>query len=471
VYHFDGRRFVFASDVKGVLAQLESPRLNEPLLAAYLQMRTYYAEKTLTFFEGIVKLPPAHTLTLNAGGIRTSRYWSPEDAPDFRLAKVADYAEQLAFLFRQAVECRLRSAFPIGAHLSGGMDSSSVSIAASRLLRERGQELALFSWSPPPVGEAPDEEYARIDAVCRQERLSCEYIPVTAASLIATFRRDFTVEPTAMMARESSVQARAEARQLRVMLSGWGGDDAVTCGAVTSPALYLQRGEWAEFRRAIASRARRFGGLGLLRELAFVSLPDPLYAATMGNAYQAHRSPCIRSEFARRYRNEVRNMRGPAFRRMAGVRETICLYLESGQISARAEDWAESGARHGLVYRYPMLDKRLVEFALGVPASPSREADRRRSLFLRAVGGMLPASVDWEKVKAERATFAALEKERIQAHADWARHLPSEKADSPATRYVDPARIQAAIRRGVRSGRVQDLSGVSEAFGCYAMQD
>src|SRR5580692_8775923 len=46
-YHGDGR-FIFASDINGVLALLESPRLNHPLLAAYLQMKTYYAEKRLT---------------------------------------------------------------------------------------------------------------------------------------------------------------------------------------------------------------------------------------------------------------------------------------------------------------------------------------------------------------------------------------------------------------------------------------
>ena len=227
----DGR-FVFASDVNGVLAALESPRLNHPLLAAYLQMKTYHAEKRLTFFENVVKLEPAHTATLRAGELKISRYWSPEDVAEIHEPGGRDYDEHLAFLFRQAVECRVRSAFPVASHLSGGIDSSSVTILASRLLRARGKELATFSWSP--ASENLEGEYSRIDAICRQENLSCEYVPATAASLVETFQRDFTVEPMAMMAREANVQMRARARQVRVILSGWGGDDAVTCRVVTS---------------------------------------------------------------------------------------------------------------------------------------------------------------------------------------------------------------------------------------------
>ena len=137
VYHYDGKRFIFASDIKGVLARMESPRLNEPMIAAYLQMSTCHAEKRLTFFEEVVKLPPAHTLTLTAAGVQLSRHWSPEDAPEVRLATDADYAEQLRVLFEDSVGCRLRSAFPVGSHLSGGLDSSIVSIVASRALRGR----------------------------------------------------------------------------------------------------------------------------------------------------------------------------------------------------------------------------------------------------------------------------------------------------------------------------------------------
>jgi asparagine synthase (glutamine-hydrolysing) len=467
VYYYGERRFIFASDVNGVLAVRESPRLNQPLIAAYLQMKTYHAEKRMTFFENIVKLEPAHIATLRAGELKISRYWSPEDVAEIHEPGGRDYAEQLAFLFRQAIECRVRSAFPVASHLSGGMDSSAITILASRLLRARGEELATFSWSPAPETGAradQDDEYARIDTIRRQENISCEYIPATAASLIETFQRDFTVEPMVMMAREANVQARARARQVRVILAGWGGDDAVTCRVVTSPVEFLNNRQWAGFWGAARSRRP----LSLLRELVVVSLPDSLYAPTIGNAYQVLDTPCIQPEFGHRYRHEVRALRAPAFRRLPGIRANICRYLDSGHLSLRMEHWAASGARNGLIYRYPMLDRRLVEFALGTIPSKLPGNDQRRSLFRRAVGDLLP-SIDWAPVKSEASTLMALQNELLRAHSDWALHLASQTAVSTATTFVDPIKIQAAVKFALKSGKMIDLSGVREAFGCYAI--
>jgi asparagine synthase (glutamine-hydrolysing) len=462
VYYHGARRFIFASDVNGVLALLESPRLNHPLLAAYLQMKTYYAEKRLTFFENVVKLEPAHIATLREGELNTSCYWAPEDVAEIHEPGVRDYDEHLAFLFRQAVDCRVRSAFPIASHLSGGIDSSSVTILASRLLRANGKELATFSWSP--ASENLEGEYSRIDALCRQENISCEYVPATTASLIETFQRDFTVEPMAMMFREANVQARAKSRQVRVILSGWGGDDAVTCRSVTSPVEFLNNHQWPEFWGA--ARSRRLAGL--LYEVVTVSLPDSLYAPAIGNPFLKLETPCIRTEFAHRYRHEVSAMRPPLFRRLPGIRANICRYLDGGHLSLRMEHWAASGARNGIVYRYPMLDRRLVEFALGTKPSKFPGKDQRRSLFCHAVGDLLPSS-DWESVKNETSTLIALQNELLRSHFDWAHHLACKTAVSPATTFVDPARIQAAVKFAVKSGRMRDLSGVREAFGCYAI--
>jgi asparagine synthase (glutamine-hydrolysing) len=468
VYYYGERRFIFASDINGVLANVESQRLNYPLLAAYLQMKTYYAEKRLTFFENIVKLEAAHIATLRAGELKISRYWSPEDVAEVHEPGSRDYDEHLAFLFRQAVECRVRSAFSVGSHLSGGLDSSSVTILASRLLRARGKELATFSWSPAPeiaANGSLEGEYGRIDAICREENICCEYVPATAASFTETFRRDITVEPLAMMAREANVQACARARQVCVILSGWGGDDAVTCRTATSPVEFLNNHQWAGLREAV--RSRRLAGL--LHELVVVSLPDSVYALTTGNAHQALKTPCIQSEFAHRYRQDVRALRAPAFRRLPCIRANICRFLDSGHLTMRMEHWAASGARNGLVYRYPMLDRRLVEFALGTKPSELPGKDQRRALFRQAVGDLLPSSCDWEPVKRERSTVMALQEEHIRAHAEWARHLASQNAVSPATTFVDPAKTQAAVALAVKSGRMNDLSGVREAFGCYAI--
>jgi asparagine synthase (glutamine-hydrolysing) len=284
--------------------------------------------------------------------------------------------------------------------------------------------------------------------------------------MMETFRRDFTVEPMEMMARENRVQERAGARHLRVMLSGWGGDEAGTSREAASPG-------WSELRRSLGSKsayanARRLGGM--VRDLALARLPDSLYTLTGREPYLLHRAPCIQADFARQYRHEVREMRGPAWRVQPDVSGTICRQLEMGHITKRTEHWASSGSRHGIVYRYPMLDKRLVEFVVGFPSDPIGQPERRRTLFRRAVGTTLPADTDWLVAKAELSTTDALKREHLAAYADWVQQLTPNLAASEANRVVDPHRIRKAVRFGVRSGQLEALSGVREAFGCYAVK-
>jgi asparagine synthase (glutamine-hydrolysing) len=428
--------FLFASDIKGVLASVESPRLNEPLIAAHLQMRIYYARKTRTFYENIFKLPAGHTLTLAGQTIRTNEYWSPRAAAMRTAARAPDHAAELRDLFRRAVECRLRSEFPVAAHLSGGIDSSAVTLQAARLLRAKGGQLAAFSWSPPLVpGARPAGEYARIDAVCRQENLECEYIPVTAASLLRVMERDFTVEPTELIPREENVQDRAAARGIRLILSGWGGDQAVTW--------------WWTGNRG-------------LRNWLLSRLPDSLYSRFGPDRSMKYTSSCVHPDFARRYRSAVEEMQGPPLRHLASLQATMLRRLELGNLQLRMEDWAVSGARRRIVYTYPLLDRRLVEFALGTPSVTSK-----RQLFIASMADLLPGEIDWTLDYGEPVTLAALEKEHIAGCVEWASR--GRRLGVPGDAFIDPALICRAIAAAKHSGSLRSLRGVKEAIGCYAI--
>jgi asparagine synthase (glutamine-hydrolysing) len=430
-YHAGASAFLFASDIKGVLAGLESPRLNEPLLAAHLQMPPYYARKTQTFYQAVVKLPAGHTLLLAGGALRLNRYWSPENVPPRPRGAEGELRE----LFRQAVECRVRSAFPVAAHLSGGIDSSAVTLQASRLLHGHGRQLAAFSWSPPPARAG--NEYARIDAVCRQERIKCEYFPVTAASLLRVMERDFTTEPVELLPREGNVQLRAQELGIRVILSGWGGDEGIT--------------HWWQGNR----------GQGL-RNWFLSRVPDGLYARVHRNPFMRFESSCIHPEFAARHAQEIGEFQGPPLRRMRHARETILRLLDLGYLPRRMEDWAVSGARRRIVYSYPLLDRRLVEFALGTAGHA-----RPRRLFIGSLSDLLPRGIDWTADDGEPATLEALRKEHIAAHVEWL--SKGRKLPEAARRIIEPDRIRDSIEAAQRAGSLRVLQGVKEAIGCYSI--
>jgi asparagine synthase (glutamine-hydrolysing) len=124
-YHGPGRLFAFASEIKGLLAlgDVPPPRLNEVRVADYLVR--VFDDKAGTFYENVLRLPPAHTLVLSRDGIRLREYWRLDPTREIRLANDAAYAEAFRDIFTEAVRCRVRGVNPPPGFLrSGGIDSS-----------------------------------------------------------------------------------------------------------------------------------------------------------------------------------------------------------------------------------------------------------------------------------------------------------------------------------------------------------
>jgi len=122
-YCFRDGRFIFASEPKAILAcpgvgrEVDSRGLCDYLTYEFIPFPR-------TILEGISKLPPAHSLTLEDGGVRTTPYWDLEYRPTS--VGEEELAEQLVHLLRESVKSQLVSDVPLGAFLSGGLDSSTV---------------------------------------------------------------------------------------------------------------------------------------------------------------------------------------------------------------------------------------------------------------------------------------------------------------------------------------------------------
>lgn len=126
VYAWDGRRLLFASEIKAIL---EDPAVSRDMdLEALGQYLTFhYVPAPRTIFRAIRKLPPASTLTLSLDGgePEVSRYWNLRFAPDASVSEL-EWVDRLRGQLTDAVRCHMVSDVPIGAFLSGGMDSSTV---------------------------------------------------------------------------------------------------------------------------------------------------------------------------------------------------------------------------------------------------------------------------------------------------------------------------------------------------------
>lgn len=147
-YYYKGPDFfVFSSSLKGILCLPQVPKkVNEYKIAQILV--NWNEGGPPTCYEDIFRLPPSHTITLKDGNVSTNRYWYLEHTPEIHLKNDQEYIDMFRDLYTEAVRCRLRSYRPVGATLSGGLDSGSVCILAAQELAKYGKRLPAFTAVP-----------------------------------------------------------------------------------------------------------------------------------------------------------------------------------------------------------------------------------------------------------------------------------------------------------------------------------
>ena len=141
LFYYCGRdRFLFASEIKAILADRTVPAEPDPVALDHF-LALQYIPAPLTAFRGVRKLPPAHWLEFRDGHIEIGRYWKLQYTPK-RQVTMADAVAELRWRFAEAVRLRLVSDVPLGAFLSGGVDSSAV---VATMAQEMGQPVQTFS--------------------------------------------------------------------------------------------------------------------------------------------------------------------------------------------------------------------------------------------------------------------------------------------------------------------------------------
>ncbi|MCA9501913.1 MAG: asparagine synthase (glutamine-hydrolyzing) [Spirochaetaceae bacterium] len=157
-YYWDGRVFAFASEIKALLPAIEGgPRVDDASLKEYLAYRSVPAPHTL--FEGVRKLEPGGRIRLDATGrLRVESWWSLPTAAADESIPAEEAVELVERALEDAVSRRLVADVPVGAYLSGGVDSSLIVALMSRL--KEGGRVETFSagFGDPRFDELP---YAR----------------------------------------------------------------------------------------------------------------------------------------------------------------------------------------------------------------------------------------------------------------------------------------------------------------------
>jgi asparagine synthase (glutamine-hydrolysing) len=272
-YYHDGQRIAFASELKAILQLPHVTREIDPFaLDAYLSFG--YVPSPMSIFKHIKKLEPAQILVCSRSGLNIRPYWHLEMDGTIAPLSIEAAMEELMELFDECVRLRLISDVPLGAFLSGGVDSSAVVASMARQLRHEPVKTASIGFSEERFDEL---RFARKIASLYQTDHSEFVVDPKAVDIIEQIVWHFD-EPFADSSAIPTYYVSQMARQkVTVALSGDGGDETF--------AGYTQRYQMNRFeaniRKKIPSSMRRHVLPPLARAYPRVDfLPRPLRLKT-----------------------------------------------------------------------------------------------------------------------------------------------------------------------------------------------
>ncbi len=412
IAHPPGGAFLFASESEAILALGTVPRrIDEGRIADYLTDKEG-RDLCSTFHKGISRLPAAHCLTLEGGEVFIRRYWHLEPGEPFSAQSDDDYAAGFRDVFTEAVRCRLRSNGPVGAMLSGGMDSGSVAAVATRLLAQDGRgPLHTFS----AVGPDPSAcvETKAIHAALALSGIAPRLVDHTDLNacradllrLTEHFGEPFDDHMTLVRA----VYLTAHRAGIKVVLDGVMGD--VVLGASNRIAAYLGKGRLiAGWREALAEEQfykRKRHALSAFAAGAWVAFVP----AGMRRVRQAMLArlddilPIRQGPIARKFARRV----GLPARARQMRRHLSAHDLKDSQIRARAmrhphqvaarERYDRTASALAIEPRDPFLDLRVIRYCLSLPPDQLQKEGWPKIVLRRAMANDLPEEILWRKGK------------------------------------------------------------------------
>ncbi len=389
--------FVFGSELKTLLEHPDVPReLDVEALDAYFTLG--YVPDPLSIFRHIQKLPAGHYLTFAAGGVAVRQYWDF----DFQAAesrREEDYLDELRSLLDESVRLRLISDVPLGAFLSGGIDSSTV---VGLMARHMGQPVKTFS-----IGFHEDSynelQYARLTAkkfgTDHHEFVVTPDICAVVDELAWHFDEPFA-DSSAIPTYMVSKLAR---EHVTVVLSGDGGDELFA--GYTRYVVEHKRGGFAALPKSLRE--------GLMRPLSH-HLPhvawgrNYLHNISLDPISRYLDSVSVFTSLNRKalYTTDLQAQLATGgyveqlFHRLIGnvtSGEPLdrLLYLDSktylpGDILTKVDRMSMAVS---LEARAPLLDHKLIDFVTRIPASLKLAGLETKHLLKRAVADLVPAEI------------------------------------------------------------------------------
>jgi asparagine synthase (glutamine-hydrolysing) len=377
-YHQIGSEFYFASEIRQLLPLLKSVTPNKNALFNFIQQNLVDI-KNESFFKDIFRIPAKNNfiIDLNSGENYFVKYWDYSHEENL---SENENLEKFSDLFYDSVKIRLRSDVEVGALLSGGLDSSSITVAAQKYCTGAIKAFSVIS------GDKKISEEKFIDILIKEKQISCFKLEVTPEEIFNNL--DKTIESQgepfpsfSIVAQYSILEKIKKESDIRVVLSGQGGDE-ILMGYLKYYFFYLQH---------------------LLKTNNFYIFATELFSSLINRTAITQ----LKMDIAKRYIPFMNNSKVDyliyddqieeiwKFNSLSD-RQKKDVDIYSVPMLARFED--RNSMAHSIETRLPMLDHRLVNFVLNVEPKYKIKNGWTKYLLRKSIKE-LPERIKWRRDK------------------------------------------------------------------------
>lgn len=450
-YLQQAEQLLFASEMKAIFAAGAERRVDPAAIINFLAIG-YTANGSTpdsTIFEGVLELPPAHTLIYNArtSSVNISRYWQLNKEAVTEISE-ADAITEFQALWSTAVSRRRRSDVPVGALLSGGLDSSAI---VATLADSTPGRLSTFSAIFPGF---PKNESAYIDMINQQFNCAEHLVQPDAENLVndldrlAWYQEGFI--SSASIYAQYCVYARAKQENITVLFDGQGADE--TLGGYSKHIPWALQELYRFDRNGFHTLKQAFRNSGQTVNWSWRNaLASYLPKITAGRLWertlnQVKNISILNRDFVSSYHSASHLPEKPVVRRLNDI-----LYHDTFQYGLKSLlQYADRNSMaHGREVRLPFLSHELVNFIFSLPLHFKIRSGFTKWILRKTMDDTLPPAITWrtDKVGFEPPQRVWMQHPLLQQRIREARaRLVDQKILSPKvlTKKIQPLDSHAA---------------------------
>jgi asparagine synthase (glutamine-hydrolysing) len=472
-YHWDGRRFAFASELHAILSlPWVHEKLNGGALAEIIALEELSRDET--FWVGVLRLVAAHRMSVTSQGVQIDEYWVPELSAEIRYRHLDDYVAHYRELLFDSVRRMSRSHRPLACDVSGGLDSSAVFSVAENLRRE-GRLLAprLDGYTLHfGDGSGADEiEFAR--AVGAHLGREINEVPPSLMPLgwykdWAARYRDFPHYPNTVMGL--AIHEAVRAAGSRATLTGYGGDEWLM-GSRHYYADFLEGWQLSRIVDAFLEDSKAFGVREALFWFAryglFALLPVDFERRMKRWRHSLRRRPpttrvMLRDDLQSILRQRRENRDVERSRAWRGRHRASLKTLYAPTRAHTRESFNLLSASVGIETRDPLTSTAMVEFHFQTPEHIRLRSNEFRLCHRLAMGEMLPEKVRDRASKAEFSTT-------LRRYVDDFDESGAFPLAPYASMWLQPDQLSSILWRSRHSGLA--LWSLWGLFACALLSD